>query len=141
MIKSSKADAVIGGLVGVKSGTDIFLLMILYLATDLIVTIIKHKTFVPVKALCVHISEAYFHTEDSSSYGRKGTFTYSYNGNTYIESEKTFISTRRLRPGKSVKIMVNPKNPQSFMTIENIKTSYLIDVLGIALLSVAVALW
>ncbi len=118
----------------------IFILFILisYLIYDTGVAVFKRKTYSPVIAVCIATNEAWIHTEDSSSYGKKGTFRYTYNGNIYEQSEIGYPSTRKLKVNQKRIIYVNPKNPNEFISKDNITRILIVDILFVFILLIAV---
>lgn len=98
----------------------------------------KKHNYYKTSAICVTVAEIWIHTEDSSSYGRKGTFKYEYDNQYFCEQEKTYLSSKKLNIGDKVDIYVNPKTPNLFITENNIKRLIAIGIIGIITMLIAI---
>jgi hypothetical protein len=118
----------------------LFLAIALYFLVDLITVIFKRILYQPIEAQCVAVSETYIHTDNSSSYGRKGTFEYKYNNFVFREVEKGYPSGRKLKVGQNKIIYINKTNPRKFVSKDNIFRACIIDSIGVIVMMLAIYL-
>ena len=112
----------------------------LYFLIDLIIVSLKRIFYQPIEARCVAVSEAYIHTDASTSYGKKGAFEYKYNDILYQEVEKGFPSGRKLEVGQNKIIYISKTNPKKFISKDNIFKTYIINPIGIIVMAFAIYL-
>lgn len=116
----------------------IFALIGLYFVVDTCVLIYKRIKYRKIEAVCVRTSDIWVHTDESSSYGKKGVFSYTFNGVEYCEHEKSFVSSKRLKSGDDTKIFINPKNPRSLISEGAMKISFVVNPIAVVIMVIAI---